>query len=196
MRGADYSPVREIPQHGRFTPTCVGQIISATTALVSGDAVHPHMRGADFPFQRQTPHPSRFTPTCVGQMSCSATTRTGASRFTPTCVGQIFSVRFVAVPLFRFTPTCVGQMAATALGTAAIKVHPHMRGADVTDTFIVYLTVGSPPHAWGRLLYIRANICSVVRFTPTCVGQMIASMRFSDTPASVHPHMRGADTLH
>ena len=53
---------------------------------------------------------------------------------------------------YRFTPTCVGQICRFIVCTA--------------------LTLGSPPHAWGRFRLSRIPLCLLLRFTPTCVGQI------------------------
>ncbi len=71
----------------------------------------------------------------------------------------------------RFTPTCVGQTQLAADRQSARAVHPHLRGADHLLCVLVVLRAGSPPPAWGRLVFHSpAAACF-----------------------AVHPHLRGAD---
>ena len=91
----------------------------------------------------------------------------------------------------RFTPTCVGQMLDSWWIRSSWAVHPHMRGADVASLPITLRAIGSPPHAWGRLIFKWSEV-QIPRFTPTCVGQMLLQQS-SSSCRSVHPHMRGAD---
>ena len=49
--------------------------------------------------------------------------------------------------------------------------------------------IGSPPRAWGTRNTLSLNT-TVLRFTPTCVGNSITFQRFL-SPFPVHPHVRG-----
>ena len=114
--------------HQRFTPTCVGTMISFSVtvtplpgspphawgqwegpkALPSRRLVHPHMRGDNYKSRRHL-HLSNGSP--------------------PHAWGQFFLFTFKVLNA-RFTPTCVGTMISLS--------------ARVT------LKYGSPPHAWGQ----------------------------------------------
>ena len=71
----------------------------------------------------------------------------------------------------RFIPTCVGQTAVLRSLPLRLTVHPHVRGADITQNQTWNTNNGSSPRAWGR---------RCARRTPR--GAL-----------SVHPHVRGAD---
>ena len=72
-------------------------------------------------------------------------------RFTPTCVGKTYPKR-TPCPSPRFTPTCVGKTRLHLHDNQLHTVHPHMRGEDVDREQTSDPEVGSPPHAWGRLV--------------------------------------------
>src|SRR5690606_29428332 len=66
-----------------------------------------------------------------------------------------------------------------------------MRGADHVLSNHGVITVGSSPHARGRLVVVdRAR--RGTRFIPACAGQTLMSAHTPST-AWVHPRMRGAD---
>ncbi len=51
----------------------------------------------------------------------------------------------------RFTPTCVGKIANARESSIKWTVHPHMRGENRWLLLIILVSLGSPPHAWGKL---------------------------------------------
>ncbi len=109
-------------------------------------------------------------------------------RFTPRVWGRR-ACRGSREPLYWFTPTCVGTVVLPAAVTAAVRVHPHMRGDGGHTATPFNRASGSPPHAWGRFGELRRS-GKRHGFTPTCVGTVIAAS--AETGRSrVHPHMRG-----
>ena len=154
--------------------------------------VHPHMRGEDGIAKPTQPQAAGSPPHAWGRL------HTGQARR----------------PSWRFTPTCVGKTARSPSCGSGHPVHPHMRGEDqysgskkssrmrFTPTCVGKTSIparrnhhvcGSPPHAWGRRA--DTSLCnSPSRFTPTCVGKTIGATLLSTT-ISVHPHMRGEDTM-
>jgi len=87
----------------------------------------------------------------------------------------------------------VGKTGAGGGRKARTSVHPHMRGEDRDGPRQCELSIGSPPHAWGRPgrgLGAR----SAHRFTPTCVGKTIR-WKAAGARCAVHPHMRGEDRI-
>ena len=179
-------------QRRRFTPTCVGNTATPHVPLCQL-AVHPHMRGEY----------------ALTARSCSA-----ADAVHPHMRGED-SYQSVCTQLH-------------------LAVHPHMRGEYLKHhDRVLDVMHGSPPHAWGipRVsAYAAGDVavhphmrgedasepiasCSVMRFTPTCVGKtlvlhaMLHSTRGSPPHAwgrracdnlprsdlTVHPHMRGED---
>ncbi len=55
--------------------------------------------------------------------------------------------------LFRFTPTCVGTMIYIEALNTFTPVHPHMRGDNIMQVYLFQMYYGSPPHAWGQLIF-------------------------------------------
>jgi len=154
----------------RFTPTCVGKIAYYRPAL-SGQSVHPHVRGEDL-CERGRCSQSRGSP--------------------PRAWGRLNSCLFHSA-IGRFTPTCVGKIKKSVLMFVVPSVHPHVRGEDDMAKHEINGIHGSPPRAWGRL-----NVAFIVfllfRFTPTCVGKISRGFISHDL-WSVHPHVRGEDTV-
>ncbi len=168
------------------------------------------MRGEDDRIFLRTPGSCGSPPHAWGRLH-GITIRTSTARFTPTCVGKTycrspFSDRPTGSPphawgrpiiLFflsmghRFTPTCVGKTCHRHRRLPVTSVHPHMRGEDaLSDAFLLHV-IGSPPHAWGRLLPYSIS-CFIFRFTPTCVGKT-PIRKIIVLTNTVHPHMRGED---
>ena len=136
-------------------------------------AVHPHVRGADAPVCRLNGGGWLVHPHVRGADVYHIRQCIKAGRFIPTCVGQI-PFRFLCRRYgIRFIPTCVGQM----------HFFPPCR----------YGRVGSSPRAWGRFR-LQPGDGFLRRFIPTCMGQM-RSRIFHRLPVTVHPHVRGADSM-
>ncbi len=64
-----------------------------------------------------------------------------------------------------------------------------MRGEYINSALYRCYNCGSPPHAWG-ILKKPGMTLFWVRFTPTCVGNIVIVAMSFDAVA-VHPHMRG-----
>ena len=70
-----------------------------------------------------------------------------------------------------------------------IPVHPHVRGEYSSNPMMLEKDYGSPPRAWG--IFERRGIKrSVLRFTPTCVGNILFVLT-RPIYYPVHPHVRG-----
>ena len=152
----------------RFTPTCVGKT-RARSGQALADPVHPHMRGEDSATSGGVRRPDGSPPHAWGRPA--PLTQQSGSR--------------------RFTPTCVGKTLTKARYSSCETVHPHMRGEDTAAEAAQIRLGGSPPHAWGRLVF-HFWLCAPFRFTPTCVGKTPPTRTLVSPPA-VHPHMRGED---
>ena len=109
-------------------------------------------------------------------------------RFTPTCVGTAGSLE-AERKRYPVHPTCVGTACLWTGQVQQKTVHPHVRGDGAMSSPRSGLNTGSPPRAWGRLIYLNKT-CYNGRFTPTCVGTAIFQPR-GLKPLSVHPHVRG-----
>ena len=56
-----------------------------------------------------------------------------------------------------YTPTCVGKTSKAGTMPVKKKVHPHMRGENLSRSGIDHLPLGTPPHAWGKQLNSQLN---------------------------------------
>jgi len=64
-----------------------------------------------------------------------------------------------------------------------------VRGDNIACLFSYLFSYGSPPRAWGQ--WDAPDLTEQhARFTPTCVGTMVASVTKTGDWA-VHPHVRG-----
>ena len=152
----------------RFTPTCVGTM-SITWATTSPSPVHPHVRGDDQSRSIMRRLTCGSPPRAWGRFQSSENEEQG----------------------FRFTPTCVGTIRDGGELSFTVKVHPHVRGDDDSDTFQTSVEQGSPPRAWGRSQQGNHGR-TIRRFTPTCVGT-ISTVLDKLIKGKVHPHVRGDD---
>ena len=114
----------------RFTPTCVGNTGYATHVLTM-QAVHPHMRG-EYIFLRDGGFNDAGSP--------------------PHAWGIPNTLQYVCL-LNRFTPTCMGNTYWCWAVMAGTSVHPHMHGEYPNIGLHRSINRGSPPHAWGILMY-------------------------------------------
>ena len=89
------------------------------------------------------------------------------------------------------TPACAGKthLAAT-LGNLETD-HPRMRGEDAAWAWVRTCSVGSPPHARGRL-HARPGDQGSDRITPACAGKT-ESRKLLRIHKRDHPRMRGED---
>ena len=70
----------------------------------------------------------------------------------------------------RFIPTYVGHTGFPLNGMKIYSVHPHIRGAYLSDQVDGVNINGSSPHTWGILIFVGVDVCC----------------------GAVHPHIRGA----
>ena len=160
------APPSPLHRPGRFTPTGVGTIRSASR-LVSTRAVHPHGRGDNLNDNLEVVPKHGSPPRAWGQFG-AAQRRIGTVRFTPTGVG---TMRHIRNPSYRAT------------------VHPHGRGDNVHIGPRAASGRGSPPRAWGQFAASKA-FQWYRRFTPTGVGT-IRNEGSGILDRAVHPHGRG-----
>ena len=163
--GASESAVLQVVDV-RFTPTCVGSMQASLTVSPSS-SVHPHVRGEHSFVNSSDILDAGSPPRAWGAFWLPSRTL-GTS---------------------RFTPTCVGSMAASSFFSADGSVHPHVRGEHHEVPLAKANQGGSPPRAWGACSCSLEQIF-IVRFTPTCVGSIVAN-RFNCKKFAVHPHVRG-----
>ena len=136
----------ELPLHGRFIPTCVGN-----TRINSPDhenmSVHPHVRGEYLGFlhpadvhagssprawgirlgQLQRVRPARFIPTCVGNTRIGNSHGNNRYGSSPRAWG-ILRPDDSGDGDPRFIPTCVGNTPCATWSGSRATVHPHVRG--------------------------------------------------------------------
>ena len=93
----------------------------------------------------------------------------------------------------RITPACAGKTFPAAPVEPTTPDHPRMRGEDDSPALTGRRTIGSPPHARGRLAGIQLNMADS-GITPACAGK--TSMDIALIPDfRDHPRMRGEDTV-
>ena len=68
------------------------------------------------------------------------------------------------------TPACAGKTSGMIERKVKWTDHPRMRGEDVLTGGVRRLTVGSPPHARGRL-EDALSVAGSRRITPACAGK-------------------------
>ena len=151
---------------GRITPTCVGN-----TAIVYPESApeedHPHLRGEYC---------------CVHRSNC----------FFNGSPPLAWGIRKEFVDSYnwtRITPTCVGNTRPRERLPHNDEDHPHLRGEYKTGWLPKCSRQGSPPLAWG-IPKINAKIASIMRITPTCVGNTSRHPEQTDAVWD-HPHLRG-----
>ncbi len=92
----------------RFTPTCVGTMISVRSVGILV-AVHPHVRGDNGLVTAGRTRHQGFTPTCVGTIAGDAGWPDNKRGSPPRAWGQLAGLT-AGLTARRFTPTCVGTI--------------------------------------------------------------------------------------
>ena len=110
------------------TPTCVGKTwLSACQTPPTRK--HPHVRGEDVNGMPASVLPAETPPRAWGRLDLPRHLQISG----------------------RNTPTCVGKTIAHRAPAVSAQKHPHVRGEDAKPFLPSYLTVETPPRAWGRL---------------------------------------------
>ena len=91
----------------------------------------------------------------------------------------------------RITPACAGKTNASVAPVISIPDHPRMRGEDAGTARSSNMSIGSPPHARGRLVALNFKN-SFERITPACAGKTLFATA-SSCWVTDHPRMRGED---
>ncbi len=152
---------------GRCIPTCAGQPEEAVRERLL-KKVYPHLRGAAYPILKQQLYQRGVSPLARGS---------------PSPMRKVNCWR-------RCIPTCAGQPARAALGSAPMRVYPHLRGAATKVVFPVFALAGVSPLARGSRYATRQRVCRA-GCIPTCAGQPVTAGIRSPS-ALVYPHLRGA----
>ena len=169
-------------------PRMRGEDAAAIAAAAVLDGSPPHARGRQ-PGKNQRHHCDGITPACAGKTWTSGIRRfrrwdhprmrgedtTKTSIFTtppgspPHARGRP-AVKPGEIECSRITPACAGKTTLSRQRIYAWTDHPRMRGEDVHGGQSRRRSVGSPPHARGRLA------CDLLtepaaRITPACAGK-------------------------
>ena len=94
-------------------------------------------------------------------------------------------------PSLRFTPAYAGKITSTTEFGILGRVHPRIRGADLTPLQSGFTVDGSPPHTRGRFHQAESGPLGR-RFTPAYAGKILQFARLK-VNAEVHPRIRGED---
>ena len=89
----------------------------------------------------------------------------------------------------RITPTCVGKATAIKFVLYVNWDHPHMCGESCLYVIWSKISIGSPPHVWGKQQFVCIQH-GEIGITPTCVGKAYTYTRKSGVRRD-HPHMCG-----
>ena len=89
------------------------------------------------------------------------------------------------------TPTGVGKTSVIMYSSRTRKKHPHRRGEDPSSYTYVWISLETPPQAWGRPLPFWFPI-QLYRNTPTGVGKTFPYPK-ATYRLGKHPHRRGED---
>ena len=91
----------------------------------------------------------------------------------------------------RITPACAGKTINNVSSSGSGRDHPRMRGEDTNACCAFRSTIGSPPHARGRL---GPELLDNAKWgiTPACAGKTTTGSSVIKSPQD-HPRMRGED---
>ena len=152
----------------RFTPTHVGNTMSCGPT-VNSSSVHPHARG-------------EYVVLLAGQRPQDAVH--------PHARGEYALVPQSSPPVIGSPPRTWGIRIRRPLTASSASVHPHARGEYAKRGPSPSSSASVHPHARGEYGGGRALIGPRARFTPTHVGNTLATPDASYNP-SVHLHARG-----
>ena len=162
-------PILRVGVHGkgRFIPTYVGH---ANSWLKSSgvSSVHPHIRGACIRWSDTITGSCGSSPHTWGMlrgMTAAELARTVHPHIRGACIHKTFHIpwklgssphtwgmqqrKVLELHTRRFIPTYVGHAACPVLGTSPCAVHPHIRGACISFSWLASPPFGSSPHTWG-----------------------------------------------
>ena len=190
LRGAYACPGQDSFVDFRFIPTYVGHTFEdlCPSARVGGSSPPTWgiRRAGSPPILRRTVHP--HLRGAYGGVCRVYGMGGGSSPPTWGIQGRVIRV-FVEL---RFIPTYVGHTQLILPFAIALSVHPHLRGAYLTEIRRTHRTGGSSPPTWGIRRTGQSGV-QAVRFIPTYVGHTPHGPR-TFCRAPVHPHLRGAYT--
>ena len=90
------------------------------------------------------------------------------------------------------TPAWAGKRLVISIPGPTLQDHPRMGGEKYVSKALLFLSVGSPPHGRGKVVYLSVSIFSA-RITPAWAGKRPVS--WATGPASKdHPRMGGEKT--
>ncbi len=112
--------------HVRFIPTGVGNTLCQGSSTLES-SVHPHRRGEHWCAGSHAPPAGGSSPQAWGTQKIAVCCK-NKTRFIPTGVGN--------------TPVAINV-------TPSMTVHPHRRVEHRNALFLLRVTVGSSPQAWG-----------------------------------------------
>ena len=171
----------------RFIPTCVGNILVKQDAQPNPVGSSPRVWGTSFK-PKAPVKGKRFIPTCVGNMQLSRWSCGVKSGSSPRVWGT-WLARQRRLSFWRFIPTCVGNIRSTPTRRAGTTVHPHVCGEHKTTVTLIANDDGSSPRVWGTYRFNQRGAV-IVRFIPTCVGN-ISAVFVQLLTMAVHPHVCG-----
>ena len=139
----------------RITPACAGKTPS-DTAQARRNKDHPRLRGENI-FQTYT------TAWGVGSP--------------PLARGKLITVPRGCC-YTRITPACAGKTPPFLCRLFATRDHPRLRGENMSNLFVILLSLGSPPLARGKP-WCAPPLPRRVGITPACAGKTLRKARYT-----------------
>ena len=133
---------------GRFTPTCVGKMLSRPRFGAPG-AVHPHVRGENFRELLNDFVRVRFTPTCVGKIGDAASAMV-LKAVHPHVRGENWRGCVDIVTAGGSPPRAWGKLGQLGPHPSHQRFTPTCVGKMLPGFSRISQTLGSPPRAWGK----------------------------------------------
>ena len=134
-----------------ITPACAGKTLSGGIGGAA-TADHPRMRGEDTIRAAQQHYGQGSPPHARGRRSHMNS-------------GGIIT---------GITPACAGKTPTALSNRRGQGDHPRMRGEDMPNSIFSPTSLGSPPHARGRLFFVVVAVLAV-GITPACAGKTMTS---------------------
>ena len=150
----------------RITPACAGKS-DALPASKCDARDHPRLRGEKYSISPFSNAIAGSPPLARGKV----------------CTSQNLSDRL------RITPACAGKRRAGAFGSTRTGDHPRLRGEKLPYTRRIYIRLGSPPLARGKVSNFPDQ-CVNFRITPACAGKS-ENVKSKDMASWDHPRLRG-----
>ena len=153
-----------------ITPACAGKTVNKQNPT-SFKRDHPRMRGENSPILDSLSLKVWITPACAGKTTV-AVWGSSKQRDHPRMRGENVEAREKMLDRTWITPACAGKTRTWCHTSTFCEDHPRMRGENVALIVSTMQSLGSPPHARGKLIPSKYPE-SFLRITPACAGKTL-----------------------